>query len=538
MSRRVLFLFLFLFLALIAVPVWAETLQPHDTASGSQSRGGQVANRTGNQESGEAPRICEEPPLPLEKVLAEIGESPEAVAAVSEIAAAVSRRLGHPISAEESAARIKDSRSVQELFSVRLPELVEGFAAGQTAVDAQGGAASENSFRLPKRVSLREAPRYFDAAPTEPQQLYGNLYRYAIPSGIAAEEVKMRSAFGEILDRLALNRSTAEEDRFSVVYRDTEHSDFDAFVDALLQSGHRIEMDLSSEVADFVHLMVRKPDGTLREVQTEVRIRTGYFTPEGTEIVIPAVHSHFIFRFAGPDVSTAVEFYQGTYGTHFYPSVVVKGESWVGIRTSATYGPDKAVKALKAAGLYLDLLQGISREGALFAGGYGQSGICNDSVAVIEMLLNGRATVYPLLIDKERVPGYLETVSRERPALTERYRQLRRAIEQVPSDVTPNLTQPRRILDSIPYEPGPTPYPGFNDARRTFGNRGPDGDPGQSATKREPCSDPTCGREALLVEPARATYTASTREIGFRRGFSFWPGKIAATTHLTRLRVS
>ncbi len=417
------------------------------------------------------PRISDKPPLSLEQVLAEIGESPEAAAGVSEIAAAVSRRLGRPIPAKQFAARIKDPRTVQELFSVGLPELVAGFAAAQAVVDAQGGAAGENSFRLPNRVSLREAPTHFDAAPAEPQQLYGNLYRYAIPSGIAAEEVKMRSAFGEILDRLALNRSTAEEGRFRVVYRDTKHSDFDGFVDALVQRGHRIEMDLSSEVADFVHLMVRKPDGTLREVQSEVRIRTGYFTPEGAEIIIPAVHSHFILRVAGPDVSTAVEFYQGTYGTHFYPSVLVRGESWVGIRTSTTCGPDKAIKALKAAGLYLEVLQGISREDALFAGGYGQSGICNDSVAVIEMLLNGRATVYPLLINKERVLDYLDALIRERPALAERYRRLRRAVEQMPSDVTPNPTQPRRILDSIPYGPGPTPYPGFNDARRTFGKR-------------------------------------------------------------------
>jgi hypothetical protein len=297
------------------------------------------------------------------------------------------------------------------------------------------------------------------------------LYRYAIPSGISAREVKTRSAFGEILDRLALNPSMAERDRFAVVFRGAAYSDFDAFVEAIVRSGHGIECDVSNEVADFVHLMLRQPDGTFREVQTDVRIRTGYFTPEGTEIIIPAVHSHLIFRFTGPDVTTAVEFYQGTHGTHFYPSLVVKGESWVGIRNSATYGGDEAVKALRAAGLYLDVLQGITREDALFAGGYGQSGVCNDSVAVIEMLLGGRATVYPLLIDKQRVRTYLDALIQGRPAMAARYREIDRAVRQIPSDVTPNPTQPQRILDSIPYGPGRTPYPGFNDARRTFGRR-------------------------------------------------------------------
>ena len=402
------------------------------------------------------PNISSEPPLSLEQVLAKIGESREAVAAVSEIAATVSQRLGHPISAEEFVTRIKDPRTVQELFSVRVHDLAAGFAMAQTVADTRGSVVTEDSYRLPKRVSLREAPTYLDAAHGEPEQIYGNLYRYAIPSGIRAEEVKLRSAFGETLDRLALNPSMAEEDRFCVVYRGAEHSDFDAFVDSLVQSGHHIEMDVSNEVADFVHLMARKADGTFREVQTDVRIRTGYFTSEGAEIIIPAVHSHLIFRVGGPDVSTAVEFYQGTYGTHFYPSLVVRGESWVGLRNSASYCGGKAIKALRASALYLDVLQGICREDALFAGGYGQSGVCNDSVAVIEMLLNGRATVYPLLVDKKRVLAHLNALIQERPTAAARYREIYRADavrrHAKPKSVTtcPGLHPLRAWTDSLP----------------------------------------------------------------------------------------
>jgi len=461
--------------AALLLPIWAtlfdqgEIRWPDGPSFGARSAAAQTVSGTANEESRGPPRISGEPPLSLEHMLAEIGQSREAVAAVCEMAAALSRRLGRPTSVEECAARIKDPRTVQEFFSVRLGDLAAGFALAQTVAEARGGIVSENSFKLPQRVSWTEAPTYFDGACWEPEQLCGILYRYAIPSGISGEEVRRRSAFGEILDRLALNGSTPAPDQFRVVCRGVEYSEFDVFVRALVQSGHRIEMDVSNEVADFVHLMVRKTDGTFREVQTDVRIRTGYFTPEGTEIIIPAVHSHCIFRFAGPDVNTAVEFYQGTHGTHFYPSVVVRGESWVGIRKSATYVGDKAVKALKASGLYLDVLQGISREDTLFAGGYGQSGICNDSVAVIEMLLNGEATVYPLLIDKKRVLTYLDTLMEKRPTMAARYRAIYRAVERMPSDVAPNPSQLRRILDSVPYGPGPTPYAGFNDARRTFG---------------------------------------------------------------------
>ena len=452
----------------VAAPDSAEMLRLDNPYSASNSEAAEIVPEAARRESSSPPRISDEPPLPLEQVLADIGQSRQAVAGVSVMAAVVSQRLGRPVSAAELARRTKDPRAVRELFSVCVRDLVEGFAAARSVVGSEGSAASENPFRLPKRVALREAPAYFDADPWEPEQLHQNLYRYAIPSGISAQEVKTRTAFGEILDRLALNPSMAAEDQFRVVYRGVDYSDFDAFVGAMVQSGHRISVGVSNEVADFFHLMVRKPDGTFREVQTDIRIRTGYFTSKGAEIIIPAVHSHLIFRFAGPDLNTAVEFYQGTHGTHFYPSVVVKGESWVGIRNSAIYKGDTALKALKASALYLDALQGISREDALFAGGYGQSGICNDSVAVIEMLLNGKATVYPLLVDKKRVLAYLDTLVKKRPTMAARYREIYEAVEQTPSDVTPNPTQPQRILDSIPYGPGPTPYTGFSDARRTF----------------------------------------------------------------------
>jgi hypothetical protein len=128
MPRRVLFLLL----PLVAVPVWAEPFQPEDAVSRSGARAAQVAGQTGDRESREAPRISEEPPLLLEDVLAEIGESGEAAAAAPKIAASVAPRLGRPVSAEELAVRIQDPRSVRELFSVRLPELVEGFSAAQT----------------------------------------------------------------------------------------------------------------------------------------------------------------------------------------------------------------------------------------------------------------------------------------------------------------------------------------------------------------------------------------------------------------------
>lgn len=427
-----------------------------------------LAYETANASDGTQPIISSEPPLSVEYVLSEIGRSPGAVAAACEVAAAISRRFGHPIEAEEFAKKIQEPREISLLFSVRIRDLVHGFSTAQALADAGGAVASTNSFKLPKTVAWKEAPTYFEAVAGAPEQMFGNLYRYVKPSGISARAVRVRSAFGEILDRLALNRSLPERERFGIVYQDNKYLDFDEFIDALVRTGHKVEMDVSNEVADFLHLMFREPSGVFREVRTEVQIRTGYFTSAGDEITIPAVHSHLIFRVAGPQLNVDVEFYQGTHGTHFCPSLVIQGQSWVGIRKSGTYDGHEAVKALRAAGLYLDLLHTISREDALFAGGYGQSGICNDSVAVIEMLLNKDVTVYPLLIDKRRVIRQLDILIAKHPAIARRYRKIRQAVVNMPSDVELNKTQPQRILGSIPYRAGSTPYVGFNDARRTF----------------------------------------------------------------------
>jgi len=428
-----------------------------------------MTNPESDADWGDPPRISSAAPLSLEYVLARIGRSPEALSAAAKIAAAVSRHVGNAAGESELARHIQDPRLVAKYFSPSVPDLARGFAAAREARLRPRVEKAESSRRLPRHVEWRRAPACLGDSSWKPRKLVGNLYSYAIPSPLSTVEVQTRIAFGEILDRLAANRSAEDEDRFSVLYLNTEYTDFDAFVDALVESGHQVEMDVSNEVSDFMHLMLRQSDGTLRELQTDIRIRTGYRTAEGEEIIVPAVHSHLIFRVAGPQVNTAVEFYQGVAGVHFHPSLLVQGESWVGIRTSATYRGPPALKALSAAGLYLDLLLNLSRKDALFAEGYGNSGICNDSVAVIELVIGEEASVYPLLINKPFVLNHVADLQRQRPQLAERYGEIRRAIEQMPSDIASDESQPRRILACIPYGPGRTPHTGYNDARHTFG---------------------------------------------------------------------
>ena len=80
-----------------------------------------------------------------------------------------------------------------------------------------------------------------------------------------------------------MNLSMVEEEQFHVAYRDVVYSDFDAFIQAIVGTGHQIEMDVSVEVSDFLHLMVHQADDMYREVQTEMRLQTGYFAENGTE---------------------------------------------------------------------------------------------------------------------------------------------------------------------------------------------------------------------------------------------------------------
>ena len=121
------------------------------------------------------------------QALAEIGQSPEAVA---QIAVAISHQIGRPVSVDDLVNQFNDSGSA-ELFSVKVPDLIQSFATASAMSEVYVGDAGETLYQLPQKVAWHDAPDHFVNVDGGPQQLHGNLYQYAIPSTISTSEFKI-----------------------------------------------------------------------------------------------------------------------------------------------------------------------------------------------------------------------------------------------------------------------------------------------------------------------------------------------------------
>ena len=416
--------------------------------------------------------VCGDTPLTLGDALAAAGDTPERAALVRQVLGVIASETGREMSPLDVASAIRDPKTLESMMTVSVPQVVAGLKRAQAASDARGPAPAESRvFKLPDGVDLANAPSFFDAAMEPPRTVSGSLKRGDKPSDLDAESVKRHRAFGEILDRLADNAGKPPLERFRVTYRGHGYSTVDGLLAALERNGHQVTATVSQGVANFLDLYVER-DGQLCEVESGVRIRTGHLGPDGREVIVPAVHSGLKVRIQGPDLNAGVSFFQGVSGTGFFAEGLGKDQSWVGGRDIETYAGGDAKKAIANAAMWRKTVNDLAGDRHLFGGGYGQTGLCNDSVALIQALVTGRTTIYPLAMDKALVTRYLESKVAEKGPLHEQYRTLLRGVRSLPSDAGSDPTQPSRILDSIPYGPGPTPFPGVDHAREVLPPRG------------------------------------------------------------------
>lgn len=448
----------FVFLLLIPTTIWA---QPSDCQPDSVLAPITEAATVGT------PRLSDEPPIRLGDALAELSESDAHVRAIARVLGmdpgAVRFMMANHTLAEQL-TKVKVSQLI------RLVDLVQAVNEVSPEKERVGPP-----WTLAARVKLSDAADQFDGVLPYPKASIGKLAIWdGFPANVSGPVVRRRKAGAEILTRLTLNASLPESERFVVEYRNKELTSVDDFVAALKASGHQVRSWVHQDVANFVWPYWEEEPGVLREVFSPILLYTDYQTDEGDPVVVPATHSALVFEIRGPDFNTTVEFFQGTRGTKFYPSGFLVDQSWSGGHTVETFGPAKSERALAASALWIDGVTSLAAERDLALGGYGATGVCNDAVAVIQQLVTGRTTAYPLIMDKDLVVPFLEELARKRPVLATRYRALAAAAKALPYDgsIEPDPTQPARILESIPFaDDDPTPYAGVRDARRTLQRR-------------------------------------------------------------------
>ena len=197
--------------------------------------------------------------------------------------------------------------------------------------------------------------------------------------------------------------------------------------------------------------------------------------------MVPSVHSEMVIRIRpGTATKTApidadIKWYQGVSATGFFPVGLMKTPAWCGGTTTDVFLGDEAARAVELGGLLGDVIQGTASRLGLIAEGYGETGVCNDSVAVIQHALRQRAAPYPLLMNDNALEPEMQRRLQDRnhrddPA----YRALRESIQALPSDVGANPSQRQRALDSLPWAAGKEPFISTEHARQTLQKPSPD----------------------------------------------------------------
>ncbi|MEZ4366823.1 MAG: hypothetical protein R2939_11110 [Kofleriaceae bacterium] len=171
-------------------------------------------------------------------------------------------------------------------------------------------------------------------------------------------------------------------------------------IDALVDSGHQVEVRNERMYANFIALSLGEAS-----VIWPVWIDTGVALSSGESLTVPVGHSHHAWRISGPEVNTRVMFYLGPTGVYFYGQTGRRptfSGTVVAEATSITYADDVDRPYLRStldtAAAYLRRLR-LERDtvaAGLPGQGYGYLGVCNDSNAALELATRGTISTFPL----------------------------------------------------------------------------------------------------------------------------------------------
>lgn len=343
-------------------------------------------------------------------------------------------------------------------------QISQGLAALQGLMKSGAlGEGKPEARILPASFDLAKADAVVWSRPTpELKPLAPGLFQGDAPGALSDAQAKANVIAAEIFDRLASNTHT-KGTRFSVRYGGKRFTRVDTFVEALRRDGHEITARVNHRVANFANLKTQVGEQLL-DVPLGLLVATGIKDAEGREAFVPTVHSEIVFSIRrtaatqGPGLDADLKFYQGVPHTGFFAADLVASPTWCGKTTSAVFEGADAVKALRYGGLLTSLIEESARAQGLGMAGYGITGVCNDSVAIVQHAVSGATTAHPLLMLDESLLPFLDVRlagknHRDRAG----YQALRASLLAVPNDLEPSASTLARTRGSFPWAPGQEP---------------------------------------------------------------------------------
>ena len=415
----------------------------------------------------------------LDVVLAQAAASGQGKAAVQKIVHELKTTTGiEPPAALVNAALANPAR-VADLFVLTPTQMSAGIDALNVAYDAgKLPALPAKPERLADGFDLGGLNDVDIARPQGGlKELSPGLLQGDLPNPkLSDAQAKRNMVVAEVFDRLADNGDKHISDRFEMKYNGGMYTRLDTLVGALAKNGHELEVSFEHRVANFANLKTKAPDGTVLDVPAALLIDTG-FTKDGEKAILPAVHSEMVVRIKpgpntkpGTEIDATVKWFQGISGTGFFPAELFGTPPWCGAGVSGTLEGKDAKKAIEIAGLTSDVINESAKNQDLAVGGYGATGVCNDSVAVVQQVMTGSTAAYPLL--KRDATLYAELKSRLADGNHRddpEYRSIKKAIDVLPNDTKANDSAKFRArVGGLPWAAGAEPFEHVVTARKVL----------------------------------------------------------------------
>ena len=183
----------------------------------------------------------------------------------------------------------------------------------------------------------------------------------------------------------------------------------DEFIEALLDSGHSIEVCPRSALTTFgVAVCVKEKDDSWTNIPIAFFFRSGYESSRRRPAYFSPLHGGIDLKIEGPlvgfDESTGksrkcdIQFYMAIEGMCGWHSNHNADVPWIkSVSTTTVYNKEEALTAIRMSGILACTFNQIGTEMELPFGGYGVLGVCNDTAAIIDFAVRGETNMYPLL---------------------------------------------------------------------------------------------------------------------------------------------
>lgn len=419
----------------------------------------------------------------LPDVIKQLSRGPQADALIDKLTVGLKQSLGLDVPPALIAAARANPERIIDMLAFTPQQMRAGFDAmhAQHRVRTQLQPTTTDASTTTKS---RQLPAHFKTSTMDTvtvkrsdgdlQTLAPGLSRGDVPNATLSDaQARKNIVLAEVIDRLADNAGKPKAERFVVEHQGSRFTSLPHFMQALEKDGYVVEAKLTHRVADFFALKTNAPDGTILDVPMAAMVRTGVVDKNGQEAILPTVHSELVFSVRPgptskqPTFSGDVKWYQGISGTGFFPCDTMRKSTWTGTTTATTFDHARSLEAMNLCGVLGDVIQDASAKAGLAMSGYGVTGVCNDSVAIIQQAMTGEVTAYPLFMrDAMLLPEIKARLQDTNRMDDGALKALKAAIDVVPSDDRQNASSKARALASIPWSSGQAPFQSTEDARR------------------------------------------------------------------------